>query len=329
MNATTAAPGMRTSAFIRIHRVDEIIEIEKMNRCSDCRSRNLVSDLKAGELICESCGLVISDSYINYEPEWRAFDNFERETRPRAGANFTWTIHDKGLSTVIDMSGRDAYGHRLYEFQRDQIHRLDKLNRRSKVSESADRNLSYALSEINKAGSELNLPSNVVETAAIVYRQALRRNLIRGRSIREVAAASIYIACRQCSVIRSLEEVGQATQLTKKKTARVYRQILVRLNTNVPRKIPHDYIPIYVSQLSLSGGSESIALNILDHAVELKLTNGRAPSSMAAAAIYIASLLMDEKRVQKEFAEIGKISEVTIRNRYKELMNKIMIETNL
>jgi transcription initiation factor TFIIB len=101
------------------------------------------------------------------------------------------------------------------------------------------------------------------------------------------------------------------------------------MNPNVPRKIPHDYVPKYVSQLSLSGGSESIALNILDHAVVLKLTTGRAPSGMAAAAIYIASLLMDEKRIQKNFADIGKVTEVTIRNRYKELVKNLMIEVNL
>ena len=329
MNATTAAPGMRTGSFIQTHRDDEMIEIEKINRCSDCRSRNLVSDLKTGELICESCGLVVSKTYIDYGPEWRAYDVFERETRPRVGAPISWIIHDKGLSTMIDMSGRDAYGHRLKENQRYQIYRINKLHCKSKVSESTDRNLSQALSEIKKACEKLNLPWNIVETASIVYRQALRRELIKGRSIREVAAASIYIACRQCNVIRSLEEVGQATQLTKKKTAKIYRLLLRRMNPNVPRNIPNDYVPKYVNQLSLSGGSESIALNILDHAVELKLTIGRGPAGIAAAAVYIASMLMDENPTQDDLSDIGDITSVTLRTRYKELMNKLMIEINV
>jgi len=329
MNATTAAQGMGTSAFIQIHRVDEMIEIEKMNHCSDCGNRKLARDLKIGELICESCGLVLSKAYIDYGPEWRAYDNIERETRPRVGAPLAWTLHDKGLSTVIDTSGRDAYGNRLKEPQRHQLYRINKLNRKSKISESADRNLSQALSEIKKAGSELYLPWNVIETAAIIYRQALRRGLIRGRSIREVTAASIYIACRQCNVIRSLEEVGQATQLTKKQTARSYRILLRNMKPNVPRHIPHKYVPKYVNHLYLSGGSESIALNILDYAVELKLTTGRGPSGMAAAAIYIASMLMDEKCTQDDISEIGDITTVTLRTRYKELVKKLMIEINL
>ena len=329
MNATTAALGMRTGSFIQMYRVDEMIKIEKMNRCSDCGSKNLVRDLKAGELICENCALVISDAHINFEPEWRAFNPFERETRPRAGAPLAWIIHDKGLSTEIDMSGRDAYGRRLKEPQRYQIHRINKLHRQSKFSETADRNLSYALSEITKACSELNLPRNVIETAAIVYRQALRRGLIKGRSIREIAAASIYIACRQCNVIRSLERVGQATQLTKKRTARSYRILLRRINPNVPRTLPQEYITKHVSQLSLSGETESLALDILDHAVELKLTVGRGPSGMAAAAVYIASVVMDEKCTQDDLADIGDVTTVTVRNRYKEIMDKLMIEINV
>ena len=300
-----------------------------ITRCPDCGDVHLIRDLKAGELICERCGLVISTSLLNYGPEWRAFDNVQREKRTRVGAPITWTIHDVGLSTTIDTSGRDGRGQRLSDYQKAQLYRLRKWHRRSKVSSSSDRNLAHALSELNKAAFKLNLPRNVIETAAFVYRRALKKRLVRGRSIQGVTAASLYIACRQCNITRSLEEVATATQLSTKEVGRIYRYLLRRLNTKVPRSNPRDYVSKYVSQLSLCGDTENTALDILDYAIELGLTNGRGPAGMAAAATYIASVLMGEKRTQQKYAETGNITEVTIRNRYKELTQKLLIKVNM
>lgn len=306
-----------------------MIKVDMITRCPDCGDVHLIRDLKAGELICERCGLVISTSLLNYGPEWRAFDNVQREKRTRVGAPITWTIHDVGLSTTIDTSGRDGRGQRLSDYQKAQLYRLRKWHRRSKVSSSSDRNLAHALSELNKAAFKLNLPRNVIETAAFVYRRALKKRLVRGRSIQGVTAASLYIACRQCNLTRSLEEVATATQLSTKEVGRIYRYLLRRLNAKVPRSNPRDYVSKYVSQLSLCGDTENIALDILDYAIELGLTNGRGPAGMAAAATYIASVLMGEKRTQQKYAETGNITEVTIRNRYKELTQKLLIKVNM
>jgi len=306
-----------------------MIKVDMITRCPDCGDVHLIRDLKAGELICERCGLVISTSLLNYGPEWRAFDNVQREKRTRVGAPITWTIHDVGLSTTIDTSGRDGRGQRLSDYQKAQLYRLRKWHRRSKVSSSSDRNLAHALSELNKAAFKLNLPRNVIETAAFVYRRALKKRLVRGRSIQGVTAASLYIACRQCNITRSLEEVATATQLSTKEVGRIYRYLLRRLNTKVPRSNPRDYVSKYVSQLSLCGDTENTALDILDYAIELGLTNGRGPAGMAAAATYIASVLMGEKRTQQKYAETGNITEVTIRNRYKELTQKLLIKVDM
>lgn len=303
--------------------------MDMITRCPDCGDVHLIRDLKAGELICERCGLVISTSLLNYGPEWRAFDNVQREKRTRVGAPITWTIHDVGLSTTIDTSGRDGRGQRLSDYQKAQLYRLRKWHRRSKVSSSSDRNLAHALSELNKAAFKLNLPRNVIETAAFIYRRALKKRLVRGRSIQGVTAASLYIACRQCNITRSLEEVATATQLSTKEVGRIYRYLLRRLNTKVPRSNPRDYVSKYVSQLSLCGDTENTALDILDYAIELGLTNGRGPAGMAAAATYIASVLMGEKRTQQKYAETGNITEVTIRNRYKELTQKLLIKVDM
>ncbi len=162
-----------------------------------------------------------------------------------------------------------------------------------------------------------------------LFARAVKKRLVRGRSVRGVTAASLYIACRQCNITRSIKEVATATQLSKKEMGRNYRYLMRILNAKVPRSSPRDYVSKYVSQLSLSGDTECIALGILDNAIELGLTNGRGPAGMAAAATYIASVLMGEKRTQHEYAETGNITEVTIRNRYNELTQKLHIKVDL
>jgi len=144
-----------------------------------------------------------------------------------------------------------------------------------------------------------------------------------------VAAASVYMACRQCNVIRTLEEVAGAAHISKKEGGRNYRFLLRRLQTKVPPVNPKNYVSKFVNQLNLSGDAESIALKIIDLATELKLTSGRGPAGMAAAVTYIASVLTGEQRTQGEIARGAHVTEVTTRNRYKELTQKLNIRIEI
>jgi transcription initiation factor TFIIB len=306
-----------------------MLKSRETSACPECRAMALIRDNEIGELVCDHCGFVISSSLFNHGPEWRAFDAEQREKRVRVGAPLTWTIHDAGLSTVIDWRDRDSSGRRLNSGQQAQMYRLRKWNRRSKVSGVSERSLAFALSELAKVAFKLNLPRNVLETAAVVYRQSVKMRLIRGRSILGVAVASLYIACRQCNVIRSLEEVGGAANVSKKESGRHYRFLLRKLNIRVPPVEAKSYVSKFVNQLGLSGNVESMAMMILDLAVEMRLTSGRGPSGLAGAATYITITLLDERRTQGEIAREAGVSEVTIRNRYKELIQKLIIQVEL
>jgi transcription initiation factor TFIIB len=306
-----------------------MLKSRRVSTCSECGNASLIRDYEAGELVCERCGFVISSTLFNHGPEWRAFDAEQREKRARVGAPLTWTMHDAGLSTVIGWHDRDSYGRKLSPIQRARVYRLRKWHRRSKVSDATERNLAYALSELTKVAFKLNLPRNVLETAAVIYRRTVRMRLIRGRSIRGVTVASLYMACRQCNVIRSLEEVGKAANVSKKESGRHYRFLLRKLNARVPPVEAKSYVSKFVNQFGLSGDVESAAMTILDQAVELRLTSGRGPSGLAAAATYIASSLLDERRTQGEIAKGAHVTEVTIRNRYKELIQKLIIQVEL
>lgn len=301
----------------------------RTEQCPECGGVTFIRDSEAGERVCDRCGFVVSSTLVDKGPEWRAFNAEQRKRRTRVGAPLTTLIHDRGLSTVIGRHNRDASGRRLKPDQRAQIYRLRKWNRRSKVKGSTERNLAYALSELTKVSYKLNLPKNALETASVIYRRVVRKHLVRGRSIRSVVAATIYMACRQCNVIRSIEATADAANVTRKDCARSYRVLLRKLEADVPPVDRYKYISKIVNHIELSGGTEDIASKVLDRAAELKLTSGKSPSGVAAACIYIASRLTGELRTQGEIARVAKVTEVTIRNRYKELTHELNLQIDL
>jgi transcription initiation factor TFIIB len=295
----------------------------RIRSCPECGSNRLMRDYDCAEIVCMNCGFVVAAKLADQGPEWRAFDDEQRTKRARAGAPLTFTIHDKGLSTMIDWHDRDVYGKRLAPGQKAQIYRLRKWQRRIRVSDATERNLAFALSEISKIANNLNLPKNILETASVIYRKAVKERLIRGRSIQGVTAAAIYVACRQCGVARTLDEIAQASTVNKKEVGRSYRFLIKELNYFIPPLKPSQYITKFSNQLTMQGKVEEIAHKILATAKELKLTSGRGPTGIAAAASYIASVLTGERKTQREIAEIAQVTEVTIRNRYKELVERL------
>ena len=239
------------------------------------------------------------------------------------------TIHDKGLSTVIDWRNKDSYGKDLSANKRAQLYRLRKWQRRIRVSNASERNLAFALSELDRITSKLGLPRHVRENAAIIYREAVEKGLIRGRSIEGVVAAAIYAACRKCRVPRTLDEIAEASRVDRKEIGRTYRFLARELGIKLTPTNPIDYVPRFASELGLPGEVESKAIQILQKAAEKGLTSGRGPTGVAAAAIYIASVLLGCRRTQREVAEVAGVTEVTIRNRYKELTEHLDIDVTL
>lgn len=297
--------------------------------CSECGSEELITDQHTGEMVCTQCGTVLREASIDTGPEWRAFSLQQQQDLTRTGAPLTYTIHDKGLSTTISWKSLDGTGRRMNAEEQRRQYRLRKWQRRTTSSDSIQRNLTQALSELNRITNQLNLPKNVAETAAMIYRRAVHKQLIKGRTIQAMVAASIYTACRQCTVIRSLEDVADAANISRKEAARNYRFLYNELNTEVPQVDRDNLISNYVSKLRISGLTEQKARRILEEAEEQKLTIGKAPEGITAACIYIACRLMEEHRTQGEIARVAQITEVTIRNRYKELMRNLEFTVEL
>jgi transcription initiation factor TFIIB len=301
-------------------------QIEETIKCPKCGSNRLTKDYSRAEIVCEKCGLVIDAEIIDHGPEWRAFDSEQREKRARIGAPMTYTIHDKGLTTTIGWQNRDAYGHSIPTRNRAQLYRIRKWQARTRFGDGTERNLAIALSYIDRMSSALSLPRNVRETAAMIYRKAVRMKLSRGRKIEGIAAAVLYAACRQCNVPRTLGEISKVSELKKKEIGKYYRDISHKLQLKLLPTVPQDYISRFCSLLSLSSNVQIKAIEILKKALNKELVSGRGPTGMAAAAIYIASVLCQERRTQREVSEVSSVTEVTIRNRYKEIVNELNID---
>ena len=301
-------------------------KIEETIKCPECGSTHLSKDYSRAELVCEDCGLVIDEAFIDHGPEWRAFDSEQREKRARTGAPMTYTIHDKGLSTMISWQNRDSYGKSIPTRNRAQLYRLRKWQRRVRISDATERSLALALSALDRMSSGLGLPRAVRETAAMIYRKAALKNLVRGRSIEGVAAASLYAACRQCHVPRTLDEIGRVAHMPRKEIGRNYRYVARELELKLMPTTPRDYISRFCSELKLSADVQAKTLDILREAANKELTSGRGPTGIAAASLYVASILCGERRTQREVADVAGVTEVTIRNRYKELAEKLDID---
>ena len=296
---------------------------DEENVCPECGCENLSFDHERAEIVCERCGLVVDDSIMDMGPEWRAFDHEQRDKRVRVGAPASNAIHDKGLPTVIDWRNKDGQGRNIPMESRAQLYRLRKWQRKIRVSGSGERNLAFALSEIDRNSSNLGLPRSVREDACTIYRDAVNHKLIRGRSIESVSTASIYAACRRCKVPRTLDEIADVSNVTKKDVGRTYRFLSRELKIKLEPTSPSDYVPRFASKIGLSSEAQSKAIEIIKKAKQNGLISGKGPTGVAAASLYIASVLLGERKTQKEVAVVAGVTEVTIRNRYKELSEKL------
>lgn len=299
---------------------------ENVTVCPECGNKNVIRNYSRAEITCGKCGLVIEEGIIDQGQEWRAFDSDQRDKRARTGAPIKYTKPNKGLSTEIDQYNKDIRGVKISAQSRARMFRLRKWHKRTSISSSMERNLAIALLELDRMASCLGLPSNIREASALLYRKAVEKGLIRGRLIESVVAAVLYAVCRQYAIPRTLDEIAEISSINKKEIGRTYRFLKRDLGIVMPLTNPVHYIPRFASELGLSGNVQEKAREILEIAIVKGLISGRGPTGVAAAAVYIAGVLKGERKTQKEVADVAGVTEVTIRNRYRELKERLNLD---
>ena len=288
--------------------------------CGRCGKNGMVTDSVTGERYCGKCGYVVSDTVQDSGPEWRSFPKEGSGADPtRTGPPTSLAIHDKGLATVINPINRDSSGKPLTAAMKNTVERLRTWDSRSKVNVSADKNLRQALTELSRLKDKLSLSSTVIEKAAYIYRKALEKGLVKGRSISAIIAASLYTACRDTETPRTLKDIAEAGNLKKKDIAKYYRLLHQEFDLKMPVVNPIQCIARIASSLGITEKTKRYAVNILKVAQAHEESAGKDPMGLAASALYLSCMKNREDMTQRDIAEAAKVTEVTIRNRYKSL----------
>lgn len=292
-------------------------------KCPACGNRRMVTDENTGETCCGRCGFVVTDRIADTGAEWRSFSSDETN-RTRVGAGTSLTMHDMGLSTVIGVANKDSTGKPLSASVKSSIDRLRTWDSRTQAHTSDGRNLRQALNEMNKLKDKLALTDPVVEKAAYIYRKAIEKKLVRGRSIQGLVAACLYASCRNTETPRTLDDIAEGINIRRKDVARCYRLIFRELELKMPVVDPVKGISRIASVAELSEKSKRKAVVILDKAKKMGMVAGKDPMGIAAAALYLACISTGETKSQKDISVASGVTEVTIRNRCAGLKKLIL-----
>jgi transcription initiation factor TFIIB len=278
--------------------------------CSACRSEVVVTDHECGEVICSRCGVVVDRLESSTIQEWRAFsiDDFYRKSR--IGGATSLARYNKGLLTTIGNS-RDSK-ERGFNFGRIRVWDF-------RIQAANDRSLKQALPTLEHLKESLGLPETIVEKSAYFYRKAARINLIKGRTVSSVLAASVYLACRELETPRTLNEVSSASNVSRKKISRDYRLLVHAFDPRIPAIDHVRCITRIGNKVGVSEKTKRMAIKIMRQVIAMQISAGKGPMGIAATVLYIACLQAGETKTQKELSIAAGVTEVTIRNRYSEL----------
>ena len=287
--------------------------------CARCGKNSMLTDNATGERFCGKCGYVVSEKTEDSGPEWRSFSNERGADPTRTGAPTSLAMHDRGLATIINPMNKDSSGKPLSSSMKSSIERLRTWDSRSQVHESIDRNFKQAFSELSKLKDKLAISNAVFEKAAYIYRKALEKSLVRGRSISALIAAALYAACRDTETPRTLSDVGNASNIKRKDIARCYRLLHRELDLKMPVVNPIQCLARISSRLVVTEKAKRYAAKLLKINQENKESAGKDPMGLAAAALYLSCVKNGEIVTQRDVAEAAYVTEVTIRNRCKGL----------
>ncbi len=303
--------------------------------CPECQS-SLVDDIHNGEVICSGCGVVVADQMADYGPESKSSNLQEKIKLDRATGQTTYSQHDLGITTEISISSKDFSGKSINSQVANQMHNLRKWQQRIRVSTPRERRLANVLTKIGETCQNISLSKNVLETASIIYRNLDDKVDVKGKSVASISAATVYMACKKCDVVRSLDEICRgicAPKELKSKTklaARYYRNMVMEMGASSAPVVTMDKYISKIANLSKTEVRvERLALEIADKIKDSSIADGKAPNGIAAAYLYVASILLGQNVLQRDISSIAGVTEVTIRNRCKEILTSYRLKITL
>ncbi|MCJ8306242.1 MAG: transcription factor IIB [Nitrosopumilus sp.] len=311
------------------------MNILETQSCSECKS-TLVDDMQNGEIICSGCGIVVADQIVDSGPETISSNLEDKMKLARATGQTTYSQHDLGITTEISMGSKDFSGKTINHEVSNQMRNLRKWQQRVRISSPKERRLANVLAKMGETCNSLNLSKNVLETASMIYRNLDGHVDVKGKSVVSITSATIYIACKQCEVVRSLEEICRGicpAKDVKSKTklaAKYYRTMVMEVEQlSAPVVTMDKYISKIANMTQTEVRVERLALEIAEKTKDSNISDGKAPNGIAAAYLYVSSILLGQNVLQRDVSSIAGVTEVTIRNRCKEILTCYKLKITL
>jgi len=311
------------------------MNILETQNCPECKS-TLVDDMQNGEIICSGCGVVVADQIADSGPETISSNLEDKMKLARATGQTTYSQHDLGITTEISLGSKDFSGKTINHQVANQMNNLRKWQQRIRVSSPRERRLANVLAKMGETCDGLSLSKNVLETASMIYRNLDGHVDVKGKSVVSITAATIYMACKQCAVVRSLEEICRGicpAKDVKSKTklaARYYRTMVMEMGQfNAPVVTMNKYISKIANMTQTEVRVERLALEIAEKTKDSSISDGKAPNGIAAAYLYVASVLLGQNVLQRDVSSVAGVTEVTIRNRCKEILTCYKLKITL
>ena len=295
--------------------------MQSSNVSCTCDSGRQITDIESGEIACGICGRVSPDKALESRAEWRTFSS-ENNSRQRVGSPSSLAFHDMGLSTIIGRVNKDSAGRNLDASMNYRMQRLRTWDARTRVQAAGHRNLMQAFSELERLRDKLSLSDAMVQKTAYIYRKAQEKRLARGRSVSSILAAAIYIACRELGSARTLRDLTEITNVTRKTLTRSYRLLVLELDIKVPSIDPMKCIIKIANKAKLSEKTQRVAMATMNDTINKEISAGKDPMGLAAAVLYLSCIAVGDTTTKREIAVAAGVTEVTIRNRFKDLKTK-------
>jgi transcription initiation factor TFIIB len=299
-------------------------------KCPVCKSDLvLVTDPESREHICKKCGMILSDKVQDMINPSKWYDTFDaiietKDRRHRTGIPTSLARYDMGLSTVIAKTNRDASGKIINAAMHTTMQRLRTWDSRARIRTSfSDASSIHAFNELDILKDKAALTDALVEKAAYMYRKAKSNGLTRGRTISGLVAACVYAACREMNTPRTLKDIAAAANISHKHLAKIYRLLLIELDIKVPLIDQTKCIAKVANKANLSEKTKRQAITIMDEVTKKQISAGKNPMGFAATILYLSCLKTGENKTQVDIAQAAGVTEVTLRNRYKELKSKL------
>ncbi|MGA1822667.1 MAG: transcription initiation factor IIB [Thermoplasmatota archaeon] len=290
--------------------------------CSECGSINIVFDPVRGEAHCSDCGFVLTETGFQHDPLGSKTDSGEQQGN--SGPPVKKGGSKQTMLTYIGLDGIDSKGTPITPQKKGEISRLRQIQNRMIGSDAAG-SFTHIMSESGRLVSSLDLPQAVMNDIEDLARRVLKERIGRGNSTRDFASALVYLSCRRRSIPISLNDVATFQGIDRKRIGRLYRNLVRDLNIRISHLSPADFVSRFGRNLQLNPQTEERAREIISESETAGITSGKDPAGFAAAAIYISGKMTGQIRTQKEIAAHTGVSEVTIRNRYQEILKRLDI----